>query len=62
MIITTSTFTRDAQVDAERMGERIVLIDGATLAELMHDTGLGLSTYSTFELKRVDSDYFDGEQ
>lgn len=61
VIITTSWFTRDAQIDAERMGERIVLIDGATLAELMYDTGLGLSTYSTFELKRVDSDYFGGE-
>ena len=27
----------------------------------MYDTGLGLSTYSTFELKRIDSDYFGGE-
>lgn len=61
VIITTSSFTRDARLDAERMGERIVLIDGKTLASLMYETGLGLTTYSTFELKRVDSDYFDGQ-
>lgn len=61
VIITTSGFSRDAIVDAERMGQRIVLIDGAKLAELLYETGLGLVTDATFEIKRLDSDYFEGE-
>ena len=61
VILTTATFTRDAWNDAERMGERIVLIDGPRLAELLYETGLGLVTEATFEMKRIDSDYFEGE-
>jgi restriction system protein len=61
VIITTSTFTRDAWTDAERMGERIVLIDGLKLAELVYETGLGLVTDASFEMKRIDSDYFEGD-
>jgi len=61
LVITTGTFTRDALQDAERMGERIVLIDGSRLSELLYETGLGLVTDATFEMKRIDSDYFEGE-
>jgi restriction system protein len=60
VIITTSSFTKDAVSDGERMGERIVLIDGPKLAELLYETGLGLVTEATFAMKRIDSDYFEG--
>lgn len=60
VIITTSTFTRDAWQDAERMGSRIVLIDGLRLSELLYETGLGLVTEATLAMKRLDSDYFEG--
>lgn len=60
LIITTSTFTRDAIADAERMAERIVLIDGSKLAELLYETGLGMVTETTLEMRRIDSDYFEG--
>jgi restriction system protein len=59
VIITTSTFTTDAKRDADRMGDRIVLIDGAELAALMYEVGLGVTVAATYELKRPDSDYFD---
>ncbi|MCC6961575.1 MAG: restriction endonuclease [Dehalococcoidia bacterium] len=59
VIMTTSTFTADARKDAERMGDRIVLVDGAELAALMYDSGLGVSVSSSYELKRPDSDYFE---
>jgi restriction system protein len=59
VIITTSSFTAEARKDAERMGVPIVLIDGAQLAALMYEVGLGVSVASTFELKRLDSDYFE---
>jgi restriction system protein len=59
VIITTSTFTREATATAERVDARIVLIDGATLARHMYDTGLGLTTVETYEIKRIDSEFFE---
>jgi restriction system protein len=38
-----------------------VLVDGAQLAELMIDHGVGVTTAKRFEIKRVDSDYFTVE-
>jgi restriction system protein len=50
---------RDGSEDAEeyipRIDSKIVLIDGPRLCELMIDHGIGVATY---EVKRVDSDYF----
>ena len=35
------------------------LIDGRRLAELMIDFDLGVNAVATYQMKRVDSDYFD---
>lgn len=61
VFLTTSRFSADAQALAER--RRIVLIDGRTLAELMVETGVGVSRVRSLELSRVDEDYFaeDGD-
>jgi restriction system protein len=59
VMITTSTFTKEAQEYAAAVETKIVLIDGKRLTKLMFDFGLGCSTQSTFELKKIDSDYFD---
>lgn len=59
VMITTSTFTKDAHEYANNVETKIVLIDGKRLTKLMFDFGLGCSTQSTFELKKIDSDYFD---
>ena len=63
VFITTSTFSKDAQeyVKEVEANAKIVLIDGPTLASLMVDYGIGVSTESTFEIKRLDSDYFSEE-
>ena len=37
---------------------KIVLIDGVQLSEYMIDHNVGVSTVKTYEIKRVDSDYF----
>lgn len=37
------------------------LINGPRLARLMVQHGLGVSTVETYELKRIDSDYFQDE-
>lgn len=59
VIITTAGFSNNAQASAERSDNpKIVLIDGKQLAQLMIDHGVGVSTVETYEIKRVDSDYF----
>jgi len=57
IFITTSTFTKDAR--ASVYSSRIILIDGTQLAGYMIDHGVGVSIASTYEIKRVDSDFFE---
>ncbi len=59
VLITTSTFSADAVAYARQIEKRIVLIDGSRLAKLMVQHNLGVSTVATYEVKRVDSDYFE---
>lgn len=59
VFITTSGFSREARDYVSRIDKRIVLIDGAQLAGLMFDNGVGVAGIAVFELKRVDSDYFE---
>jgi restriction system protein len=61
VFITTSGFTPDAHEYAEHVVPRVVLVDGRELAQLMIDHGVGVSTVDRFEVKRVDSDYFESE-
>lgn len=58
IFITTSTFTNEARAFVTKINSKIVLIDGDQLAELMIDHGVGVATAATYELKRLDSDYF----
>jgi restriction system protein len=60
VFITTSTFSREAEHYAASIDIRIVLIDGQRLAELMVDYNVGVSIVKTYEIKQIDSDYFDG--
>lgn len=61
VFITTSSFTREAEEYASIIDTRIILIDGSRLAKLMTEHGVGVSTVGTYEVKRVDSDYFSEE-
>ncbi len=58
VFITTSSFSAEAIDYAKRIDSRLVLIDGARLTSLMFDHSLGVSTTGTYEVKRIDSDYF----
>ena len=58
VFITTSTFSKDAEEYVTKIESKIVLIDGPRLCELMIDHGIGVATVATYEVKRVDSDYF----
>ena len=59
VFLTTSTFTSEALRSVADYSVRIVLIDGTALAELMIDHDVGVSITTTFQLKRIDSDFFD---
>jgi restriction system protein len=57
VLITTSGFTPHA-VEFARSVERIVLIDGARLTDLMMEYGVGVS-HRTVKIPKIDSDYFE---
>lgn len=61
VFITTSSFTKAAEEYASLIDTRIILIDGERLAGLMVDYNVGVSTIGKYEVKKIDSDYFDDE-
>jgi restriction system protein len=58
IFITTSTFSKEAEAYAASIQSTIVLVNGDQLAELMIDHGIGVTLASTYDIKRLDSDYF----
>jgi restriction system protein len=61
VFITTSNFSKEAITYASQMDTKIVLIDGEQLAQYMIDYNLGVSVQNTYEIKKIDSDYFEEE-
>ena len=61
VFITASSFSSEAEEYAENINTRIVLISGEQLAELMIEHNVGVTTEETYELKRVELDYFSEE-
>jgi restriction system protein len=61
LFITTSYFSTDAADYVSRIDAKVVLIDGETLAQLMIEHNVGVSKVNTYEIKKVDSDYFAEE-
>lgn len=59
VFITTSSFTRGARDEAERLNARIELIDGHRLSRLLVDYGVGVQPESVVTLHRVDEDFFE---
>lgn len=58
IFITTSSFSAEAVNYVSTIDAKVVLIDGKRLAELMIDYDVGVTTVTTYQLKRIDSDYF----
>ena len=61
VFITTSNFSREAEEYANIINTKIILVDGERLATLMVDHNVGVSMLGVYELKKVDSDYFEGD-
>jgi restriction system protein len=61
VFITTSDFTREAQDYVKNISNKVILINGPTLARLMIENNVGVSVAATYEVKKIDSDYFSEE-
>ena len=61
VFITTSGFSSDAREYASRIDSKVVLIDGPQLAQFMMDFDLGVTPVASYQVKRLDSDYFAEE-
>lgn len=61
VFVTTSTFSRQALDYAKGLQQRVILIDGARLTELMVEFGVGVRASRVIEVKRLDEDFFADE-
>ena len=60
VFITTSSYSKEARQYVEKLNsKKIVLIDGQDLAQFMIEYNVGVSTKQVYEIKRIDSDYFE---
>jgi restriction system protein len=61
VLITTGYFTQEATRSVQKIKNKIILIDGAKLTELMMEHGVGVSAVKSFEIKKVNLSYFSEE-
>ena len=60
VFITTSSYSKEARQYVDKLNsKKIVLIDGQELAQFMIEYNVGVSTKQVYEIKRIDSDYFE---
>jgi restriction system protein len=58
IFITTSNYSKEALEFVKHIDNKIILIDGQQLAEIMITYNVGVSVEATYEIKKIDSDYF----
>lgn len=61
VFVTTSDFDKDAIQKARDAHHKIILIDGKKLVDFMHQYNVGIQIKSTYEVKQLDEDFFEGE-
>lgn len=61
IFLTTSNYTKEAIDYALSIDTKIILVDGSLLAELMIEHNIGVTPVASYEVKRLDSDYFAEE-
>jgi restriction system protein len=59
IFITTSSFHDNASDYATGLHQKVILIDGRRLAELMIEHNIGVAEEHAYRIKKIDSDYFD---
>lgn len=58
VFITTSGFTKDAIEFVKTITHKVILIDGEMLTQLMIENNVGVSKEISYDIKKIDSDYF----
>jgi restriction system protein len=58
VFITTSGFTKNALQYVGTISQKVILIDGETLAQLMIENNIGVSKVISYDIKKLDLDYF----
>lgn len=61
VFVTTSVFSAQALEFVRRLSQRVILIDGNMLADLMIEHGVGVRTSRVVEFRRLDEDFFSEE-
>mgnify|MGYP006299885995 CR=1 FL=1 len=61
VFVTTSEFDNGAIKKAREAHHTIILIDGSKLVDLMHEYSIGVQIQSTYEIKELDEDFFEGQ-
>lgn len=61
VFVTTSSFSTPALEYVEHLPQRVILINGEKLANLMIEHNVGVRTSRRIEIKRVDLDFFNPE-
>ena len=59
IFITTSDFPQSAYKFVQDIDHKIILIDGTKLVNLLTEFGIGNTSYKTYKLSRIDTDYFE---
>jgi restriction system protein len=59
IFISTSKFSKESYDYVKNIDNKVVLIDGEQLAQYMIDYNVGVSKVSSYEVKRIDTDYFE---
>ncbi len=59
IMITTSDFPKSAYTYVNKTDPRIILIDGIQLANYMIEYNIGVSLKTSYEIKKIDIDYFE---
>jgi len=61
VFVTTSTFSGHAREYVKHLTQRVILIDGDRLSDLMIEYGVGVRVSRRIEFKRLDEDFFEEE-
>ena len=59
VFITTSKFSKQALEYIQNIESKVVLIDGEELVELMREFNVGVEVKEVYEIKEINSDYFE---
>ncbi len=63
LFITSAKFSKEAIAYADKQHTtKIVLVDGSMLTKLMIEYNLGVSVDSSYEIKKIDTDFFSDQE